>query len=69
MTRIKWGEFKGVGGKEQFFESRNPPRKCRICGDDIPIVRDRDGVVIFNSYFHCPKDACRYAWYHRSSLG
>ena len=64
-TKRKTLALKGVGGKELFFETRNPPRQCRICGDDIPIIRDREGVVIFDSYFHCPKDSCRYAWAHR----
>jgi len=67
-NRRKTLALKGVGGKEQFSESRKPPRHCRICGGEIPIIRDRYGIVIFNSYFHCPKKACQKAWDYRTSL-
>jgi hypothetical protein len=53
------------GGKRLFLESRDPPRPCLICGEPIPIIRDRAGNVIFDSAFHCLKEACKEAWENR----
>lgn len=54
------------GGKRVFFERRNSSRRCQICGEEIPIVRDRGGSVLFDSAFHCLKEACREAWDNRN---